>query len=119
MLFRSTGPRPFESRTRYALSLPFDRTRSAPSRAGVRPPDVATAVSQLECGIVWINTHHRNDPSSAWGGFKNSGVGRENGIDAFHSYSQAKSVIVSYQSEDDARRLDDWFNDVGADVRYG
>ena len=31
--------------------------------------------------LIWaVNTHHRNDPSSPWGGIKNSGVGSENGI---------------------------------------
>lgn len=35
---------------------------------------------QIEAGICWVNTHHRNDPSSPWGGVKNSGVGSENGI---------------------------------------
>jgi acyl-CoA reductase-like NAD-dependent aldehyde dehydrogenase len=34
----------------------------------------------IEAGICWVNTHHRNDPSSPWGGIKSSGVGSENGI---------------------------------------
>lgn len=34
----------------------------------------------IEAGICWVNTHHRNDPSSPWGGVKSSGVGSENGI---------------------------------------
>ncbi|KAL8281121.1 hypothetical protein RQP46_006479 [Phenoliferia psychrophenolica] len=75
--------------------------------------------NQLECGLVWINTHHRNDPSSAWGGFKNSGIGRENGVEAFHSYSKTKSVIVNYAPEEESRAMDDWFNDAGVEARYG
>jgi len=39
--------------------------------------------AQLQSGLVWVNTHHRNDPSSPWGGMKESGIGRENGIEAF------------------------------------
>lgn len=35
---------------------------------------------QIEAGICWINTHHRNDPSSPWGGVGSSGIGSENGI---------------------------------------
>lgn len=35
---------------------------------------------EIESGICWVNTHHRNDPSSPWGGVKSSGVGSENGI---------------------------------------
>jgi acyl-CoA reductase-like NAD-dependent aldehyde dehydrogenase len=29
---------------------------------------------------ILVNTHHRNDPSSPWGGIKSSGIGSENGI---------------------------------------
>lgn len=29
----------------------------------------------LDAGIIWLNDHHRNDPSSPWGGMKNSGIG--------------------------------------------
>ncbi|ETK85563.1 hypothetical protein, variant 1 [Phytophthora nicotianae CJ01A1] len=31
--------------------------------------------NSLEAGIVWLNDHHRNDPSSPWGGVKDSGMG--------------------------------------------
>ncbi|KAG0149929.1 hypothetical protein CROQUDRAFT_668839 [Cronartium quercuum f. sp. fusiforme G11] len=74
---------------------------------------------RLEAGICWINTWHRNDPSSPWGGMKDSGIGRENGIEAWTSYTQTKSVILNYASEE-SQRLDDWFNDDDAsDIRYG
>jgi acyl-CoA reductase-like NAD-dependent aldehyde dehydrogenase len=29
--------------------------------------------SNIDAGIIWINDHHKNDPSSPWGGFKDSG----------------------------------------------
>lgn len=45
--------------------------------------------------------HHRNDPSSAWGGMKDSGVGRENGREAYYAYSQSKSTIINYAPEDE------------------
>jgi acyl-CoA reductase-like NAD-dependent aldehyde dehydrogenase len=66
---------------------------------------------RLDVGIVWINDHHRNDPSSPWGGMKESGIGRENGISAFHEYTQTRSVIVR---TDDAPF--DWFEQ--KDARY-
>lgn len=50
---------------------------------------------QLRIGVVWINDHHRIDPASPWGGFKMSGIGRENGIIAYHEYTQLQSVIVN------------------------
>jgi phenylacetaldehyde dehydrogenase len=60
--------------------------------------------NHMDVGIVWINDHHRNDPSSPWGGTKNSGVGRENGLNALHEYTQARSVVVRM---DDSKF--DWF----------
>lgn len=67
---------------------------------------------RLDVGLCWINDHHRNDPSSPWGGTKDSGMGRENGIDALHEYTQSKSVIVGYQDE-----AFDWFSQ--GEARYG
>ena len=67
---------------------------------------------QLQVGLVWINDHHRNDPSSPWGGMKDSGVGRENGIHALHEYTQPRSVVVRMDSSPF-----DWFEQPNA--RYG
>lgn len=47
---------------------------------------------QIQSGLVWVNTHHRNDPSSPWGGMKESGIGRENGVEAFEA---CKSPFLS------------------------
>ena len=58
--------------------------------AAVWTRDVARAhrvAQQVRAGIVWINAHHRNDPSSPWGGYGQSGVGRENGWDALYEYT--------------------------------
>ena len=65
----------------------------------------------LDVGIIWINDHHRNDPSSPWGGTKDSGIGRENGIEAFHEYTQSKSVVVRTNP-----KPFDWF--VNTTARY-
>ncbi|GAA5820475.1 hypothetical protein JCM11251_005641 [Rhodosporidiobolus azoricus] len=72
-------------------------------------------------GLVWVNTHHRNDPSSPWGGYKNSGFGngRENGHEAYHSYTQAKSVIVNIATDEESLLADDWFREEEREVRYG
>lgn len=89
--------------------------------SGIWTRDLSRAhrvAAQMETGLVWVNTHHRNDPSSPWGGLKESGIGRENGIEAFESYSQSKSVIVNVASVEDTRENDDWFN-TEAKRRYG
>jgi len=48
---------------------------------------------------------------------KESGIGRENGIEALEAYSQSKSIIVNVASVDESRQTDDWFS--GEQKRYG
>ncbi|EPS31393.1 hypothetical protein PDE_06348 [Penicillium oxalicum 114-2] len=75
---------------------------------------------QIEAGIVWVNTHHRNDPSSPWGGAKSaSGVGSENGLDAYHAYTATKSTIINYAPSKESMTTDDWFGEEARNARYG
>ena len=46
----------------------------------------------IKSGVTWINTHKIGQPSLPMGGFKQSGIGRENGIDGIREYQQIKSV---------------------------
>lgn len=46
----------------------------------------------VEAGIVWINCFDKGDMTSPWGGFKQSGFGRDKGLDALEQYVQTKSV---------------------------
>lgn len=91
--------------------------------AGIWTQDLAQAFrvsEQIDAGITWVNTHHRNDPSSPWGGAKSSsGVGSENGIDAYHAYTTIKSTIINYASTEESLATDDWFKDGTGAVRYG
>lgn len=73
----------------------------------------------IQSGICWVNTHHRNDPSSPWGGVKSSGVGSENGVDAYHAYTSAKSTIINYATAEEGLVSDDWFREGTGEVRYG
>lgn len=66
----------------------------------------------LECGIVWVNDHHRIDPASPWGGFKDSGLGSENGLDAYRAYTHQQSLIINSSASPF-----DWFASV-EDMRY-
>jgi aldehyde dehydrogenase (NAD+) len=49
---------------------------------------------RLEAGTVWINTYHPLDAASPFGGYKQSGQGRELGKHALELYTQVKSVWV-------------------------
>lgn len=74
----------------------------------------------IKAGIVWVNTHHRNDPSSPWGGASSaSGVGSENGLDAYYAYTTTKSTIINYTSTEEALETEDWFREDAGQVRYG
>ena len=48
----------------------------------------------LEAGSVWINTYKQSVTSTPFGGFKNSGIGREKGIDGMRLYAQVKSIYL-------------------------
>ena len=53
----------------------------------------------VEAGIVWINNHHRLHPGVPWGGFKESGYGKEGGFDFIHEYTAAKYVCVRVDAQ--------------------
>jgi acyl-CoA reductase-like NAD-dependent aldehyde dehydrogenase len=48
----------------------------------------------LRCGTVWINDHNMISPDTPFGGYKQSGLGRENGISGFRQYFEEKVVYV-------------------------
>jgi acyl-CoA reductase-like NAD-dependent aldehyde dehydrogenase len=105
----------------HALSLANDSEFGLGAAVWTRDLSQAFRVAdQIEAGIVWINTHHRNDPSSPWGGTKSaSGVGSENGLEAYYSYTSMKSTIINYASGEEILAEDDWFGDAAGAVRYG
>ena len=50
---------------------------------------------KLQAGTVWVNTYRVISYMSPLGGYKSSGIGRENGMDAIYQYLQTKSVMIS------------------------
>jgi acyl-CoA reductase-like NAD-dependent aldehyde dehydrogenase len=50
---------------------------------------------RLESGITWVNNHMRVPPEMPFGGIKDSGLGRENGIEAIDQYTEVKSILLS------------------------
>ena len=66
--------------------------------AGVWSKDVGKALGfakQLRAGTVWVNTYNLYDPGLPFGGFNESGFGRDLGKDALAAYTETKSVWVN------------------------
>ncbi|WP_339146123.1 MULTISPECIES: aldehyde dehydrogenase [unclassified Sutcliffiella] len=67
--------------------------------AGVWTRDVNTAYRfgrQIEAGRVWTNCYHAYPANAAFGGYKMSGIGRENHKMMLSHYQQTKNLLVSY-----------------------
>lgn len=65
--------------------------------AGVWSTNIQRAhrvAAKLQAGTVWINNYRKTGYSTPFGGFKQSGVGRENGPNALLEYTEEKSVWV-------------------------
>jgi phenylacetaldehyde dehydrogenase len=83
--------------------------------ASVWTKDVARAhrvAGRLLFGMVWVNDHHRLDPASPWGGFKDSGVGRETGVESFDHFTEVRAMTVNTTGE-----TVDWYGAGGAPKR--
>lgn len=89
--------------------IPFDEDEEAVAvangtefglAAGVWTQDLSRAhsvSSRLEAGTVWINMYRANAPSMPFGGYKSSGIGRENGVHAVDDYLETKAVWIETQ----------------------
>lgn len=51
--------------------------------------------NQIQAGIVWINDYNITPPEVPFGGYKQSGVGRENGLQAIEHYTQVKTIYAN------------------------
>ncbi len=66
--------------------------------AGIWTSDIGRAFrlsERIQAGTVWVNTYRAVSYMSPFGGYKDSGLGRENGIDAIREYLQVKSVWIN------------------------
>lgn len=66
-----------------------------------------TVARQLETGTVWINEYHLLNPGMPFGGYKQSGLGREMGEEGLKSYLEVKHLWVS---DCDERSKKPWFD---------
>ncbi len=89
-------------------AIPFDDLPDAVAKgndspfglaAGVWTRDIRKAhqaAAALEAGTVWVNCYNAFDNASPWGGFKQSGWGREKGPYGLDLFTQTKSVIINF-----------------------
>jgi aldehyde dehydrogenase (NAD+) len=66
--------------------------------AGLWTGDVGRAhrvSSRIQAGMVWVNTYRFIRWSTPYGGFKASGWGRENGVEAMDAYLQTRTTVIS------------------------
>jgi len=66
--------------------------------ASVWTSDVSTAhevAAQIKAGTVWVNCHNAFDTALPFGGYKQSGWGRELGEGAIAEYTQTKAVNMA------------------------
>jgi betaine-aldehyde dehydrogenase len=65
--------------------------------AGVFTEDIKRAhrvIAEMQAGTCWINNYNITPIEAPFGGYKNSGIGRENSLAAIEHYTQLKSVYV-------------------------
>uniref|UniRef100_A0A8C5MIS4 Cytosolic 10-formyltetrahydrofolate dehydrogenase n=1 Tax=Leptobrachium leishanense TaxID=445787 RepID=A0A8C5MIS4_9ANUR len=67
--------------------------------SGVFTQDISKAMyvaEKLDAGTVFINTYNKTDVAAPFGGFKQSGFGKDLGEEALHEYLRTKAVTVEY-----------------------
>ncbi len=54
---------------------------------------------KVRAGTVWINAYRVVAPNAPFGGFKQSGIGRENCVECLHEYTETKSVWLELSGQ--------------------
>ncbi len=70
--------------------------------AGIFTRDIGRAIrvsDAIHSGIIWVNTYRVISPIAPFGGFKQSGSGRESGIDTINDYTRTKTVWINTSTE--------------------
>ena len=78
--------------------------------SGVFTTDIGRGIRMsqaIRAGIVWVNTYRAVSPMAPFGGYKDSGHGRESGLEAVYDYTREKTVWINTSVEpiDDPFRM--------------
>lgn len=68
--------------------------------AGIMTNDLEnglTVANKMQAGSVWINSYFNFQTGAPFGGYKNSGVGREYSKEALDAYSQSKTIVAAFK----------------------
>jgi aldehyde dehydrogenase len=80
-----------------AISIANDTLYGLGAGVWSRSGDTAYRAGRaIEAGRVWTNTYHQYPAHAAFGGYKQSGIGRENHLRMLDHYQQTKNLLVSY-----------------------
>ncbi|CAE6910848.1 2-hydroxymuconic semialdehyde dehydrogenase [Paraburkholderia domus] len=89
-----------------SLVMPFDSEAEVIRRANANEYGLATAIwttnlarahrvaASIEVGIAWVNSWFLRDLRTAFGGAKQSGIGREGGVHSLEFYTELKNVCI-------------------------
>ena len=89
------------------VAMPYDDLDEVARRANDTPYGLAASIwsndltrvhrliPRIKAGTVWVNCHTVLDNSMPFGGFKQSGIGREMGRAVFDQYTEIKSVLMA------------------------
>ena len=87
--------------------IPFDTEEEAIALANDTPFGLGSGVftqnlarahrvsARLKAGICWVNTYRAISPIAPFGGYNQSGYGREAGLDAIHDYTRTKTTWIN------------------------
>ncbi len=90
------------------VAAPFDTYEEAITEANASPYGLTASVwttnlhtamaaaRDLQAGYLWVNASAAHLPGAAFGGVKNSGLGREESIEELQGYTQAKNVYLQF-----------------------